>query len=193
MENKFIKQSAEELLERLGQKDENKENEIISLVNKHSLIAAGAGWVPFPFLDIALVVGNVWTTYAAINKVLGISFSQNLMKSIGSGIVANLSGSILSQALLSLLKLIPGLGTISASLMLTAANYAICSTSGYVYLRALSAIAKEDGKIDPNEPGFKKKFRRHANDLKEEAKRVKDESQKDYIVEKKNEDKDKDK
>ena len=94
MENKIIKDSAAELLVKLGQADQEKEKEIINVINKHSLIAAAAGWVPIPFVDIALVVGNVWTMYATINKVIGLSFSDNMLKSIGSGVVANLSTSI---------------------------------------------------------------------------------------------------
>ena len=56
MENKIIKDSAAELLIKLGQADQEKEKEIMNVINKHSLIAAAAGWVPIPFVDIALVV-----------------------------------------------------------------------------------------------------------------------------------------
>ncbi|MCH5174566.1 MAG: hypothetical protein J1F40_01600 [Prevotellaceae bacterium] len=156
MENKFIKESAAELLEKLCKNGAEKEKEILSVVNKHSLIAAGAGWIPIPFVDIILVVGNIWTMYAAINKVIGISFSDNLLKSIGSGVVANLSSAIISQALLSCLKAIPGIGTVSAGLILTACNYATCVAAGYVYMRALTIIANEDGGIDPSDPDLKK-------------------------------------
>ena len=38
MENKFIKESAAELLEKLGKSGAEKEKEILSVVNKHSLI-----------------------------------------------------------------------------------------------------------------------------------------------------------
>ena len=185
MENKFIKESAAELLEKLGQSGQEKEKEILSVVNKHSLIAAGASWVPIPFVDLALVAGNIWVMYASINKILGISFSDNLLKSIGSGVVANLSSAIISQTLLSVLKLIPGLGTVSASLILTAGNYATCVAAGYIYLRALTTIAKENGTIDPSDPNLKKKFKRVIKEQKAEGQKLKDELQKEYILEKK--------
>lgn len=189
MENKFIKESAAELLERLGKSGAEKEKEILSIVNKHSLIAAGAGWVPIPFVDFILVVGNIWTMYASINKVIGISFSDNLLKSIGSGVVANLSSAIISQALLSCLKIIPGIGTISAGLILTACNYATCVAAGYVYMRALTIIASDDGAIDPTDPDLKKKFKRVIKEQKAEGQKIKDEIQKEYIMEKQGEQK----
>ena len=185
MENKIIKESAAELLIKLGQADQEKEKEIMNVINKHSLIAAAAGWVPIPFVDIALVVGNVWTMYATINKVIGLSFSDNMLKSIGSGVVANLSTSIISQALLSLLKVVPGIGLVSAGLILTAGNYATCMAAGYVYLRALTAIAGKDGKIDESHPELKKTIKRVIKEQKAEGQKMKDQIQKDYIIEKK--------
>lgn len=182
MELKVINSSASELLTKLGQLSQEKTDEIVSIVNKHSIIAAGAGWIPIPFLDMAVIVGNVWTMYAAINKVLGISFSANLLKSIGSGIVANLSSALISNALLSLLKLVPGLGTISAGLILTACNYATCTAAGWVYLKALCTIAGEDGVIDPSDPDLKKKFKRVIEEQKEESRKIRDELQKEYIL-----------
>lgn len=182
MELKVINSSASELLTKLGQLSQEKTDEIVSIVNKHSIIAAGAGWVPIPFLDMAVVAGNVWSMYAAINKVLGISFSANLLKSIGSGVVANISSTLISNALLSLLKLVPGIGTISAGLILTAGNYAICTAAGWVYLNALCAIASEDGVIDPSDPDLQKKFRRIIKDQKEASRKIKDELQKEYIL-----------
>lgn len=183
MENKYIKESAEELLKKLGKNGQEKEDEILSVVNKHALIAVGASWVPFPFVDLALVAGNIWMMYASINKVLGISFSENFLKSVGSGVVANLSSSIISQSLLSLLKLIPGLGTISASLILSAGNYATCVAAGYVYLRALTTVANDSGKIDPSDPNLNKNIKLEMKKQKAEGKKIKDEIQKDYIVE----------
>ena len=189
MENKFIKESAAELLEKLGKSGAEKEKEILSVVNKHSLIAAGAGWVPIPFVDFILVVGNIWTMYASINKVIGSASSDNRRKSIGSGGVANLASAIISQALLSCLKVIPGIGTISASLFLTACNYATCIAAGYVYMRALTIIANEDGAIDPTDPDLKKKFKRVIKEQKSEGQKIKDEIQKEYIIEKQGEQK----
>ena len=135
-----------------------------------------------------VIIGNVWKMYASINTVIGVSFTANMMKSIGSGVVANLSSAVVSASLLSILKLIPGLGTVSAGLMLTAGNYATCTAAGWVYLKALATIAGEDGIIDPSDPDMKKKLKRAAKSQKEESRKLKDEIQKNYIIQN-NEDK----
>lgn len=185
MENKFINSTAAELLGKLGQTSPAKTEEIAKIINQHSMIAAGAGWIPFPFVDLAVVAGNVWKMYVSINKVIGISFTGNFMKSVGSGVVANLSSAIVSSQLFSLLKLIPGLGTVSAGLLLMAGNYATCTTAGWVYLKALTSIASDEGVIDPSDPEMKKKFKRAVKEHKDESKKLKDELQKDYILEEK--------
>ena len=87
--------------------------------------------------------------------------------------------------LLSLLKLVPGIGLISAGLILTAGNYATCMAAGYVYLRALTAIAGKDGKIDESNPELKKTIKRVIKEQKAEGQKMKDQIQKDYIIEKK--------
>jgi hypothetical protein len=81
--------------------------------------------------------------------------------------------------------LIPGLGTVSASLILTAGNYATCVAAGYIYLRALTTIARENGTIDPSDPNLKKKFKRVIKEQTAEGQKLKDELQKEYILEKK--------
>lgn len=185
MEYQFINSSAAELLGKLGQTSPSKTEEIVKIINQHSMIAAGAGWIPIPFVDMAVIVGNVWKMYTSINKVVGISFSANVMKSVGAGVVANLSSAIISSSLLSLLKLIPGLGTISASLVLTAGNYATCTAAGWVYLKALTTIASDGTVIDPSDPDIGKKLKRAAKDQKDESKKMKDEIQKEYIIQEK--------
>ena len=202
MVTKIIDSSAAELLGKLGQASTAKTDKIAEIINRHSVIAAGAGWIPIPFVDMAVIIGNVWKMYASINTVIGVSFTANMMKSIGSGVVgiagnvgvaaygvvANLSSAVVSASLLSILKLIPGLGTVSAGLMLTAGNYATCTAAGWVYLKALATIAGEDGIIDPSDPDMKKKLKRAAKSQKEESRKLKDEIQKKYIIQN-NEDK----
>lgn len=188
MVTKIIDSSAAELIGKLGQASTAKTDKIAEIINRHSVIAAGAGWIPIPFVDMAVIIGNVWKMYASINTVIGVSFTANMMKSIGSGVVANLSSAVVSASLLSILKLIPGLGTVSAGLMLTAGNYATCTAAGWVYLKALATIAGEDGIIDPSDPDMKKKLKRAAKSQKEESRKLKDEIQKKYIIQN-NEDK----
>ena len=139
-------------------------------------------------LGVSAFVGELSSGVIAIVfnfLILGIAGNVGVA---AYGVVANLSSAVVSASLLSILKLIPGLGTVSAGLMLTAGNYATCTAAGWVYLKALATIAGEDGIIDPSDPDMKKKLKRAAKSQKEESRKLKDEIQKKYIIQN-NEDK----
>ena len=97
------------------------ENQIASAedtINVCSAIAAvsgvGAGWIPGAGGVVAAgaMTVTVWTMYIRINKDLGISMENNLLKFIASAFVTNLAsnvGSILAVlAITTVLSLIPG-------------------------------------------------------------------------------------
>ena len=66
----------------------------------------------------------------------------------------NLAAYATASGVASTLKLIPGIGTISGAIIMSAAQYAITLTSGYVYLQALKTLAeKNGGKIDTAQLG----------------------------------------
>lgn len=120
-------------------------NDVLSCVNNHALIAVGAAWVPLPGADLALMAGNTWTMYLRINKRYHISFSDNMLKSIGSAILGNLSSNIIALSLGSFIKFIPGASFISAA-FLCALVHAATLTAAWVYLRALARFyAQGDG------------------------------------------------
>ena len=55
--------------------------------------AVAASLVPVPGLDVALATADRWMMYVRINSLLGISFSEKMMRSIGSGVIADVAGS----------------------------------------------------------------------------------------------------
>jgi uncharacterized protein (DUF697 family) len=119
-------------------------HELTEVVKQHALIGVGAGMIPIPGLDIAALVANVWGMYARINKVLDISFSENALKSIASGVLANIAavlpGALIARVAGSFVKLIPGLGTIGGMAISAATNVAIMYVMGKVYIKSLEIL-----------------------------------------------------
>ena len=85
--------------------------------------------------------------YIRINNKLGIKFSDNKMKSIGSAVISNLVQNLGMLALVSALKWNP-LTIVASIAVMTGALYALTMTSGWVYLKALSNMALHDGDIE---------------------------------------------
>lgn len=118
---------------------------IVEVVKSHSILAVGSAWVPVPGADVVAGATVIWTMYARINSKIGLSFGENAMKSIASGVATNLVGYVAMSGVASALKIIPGIGTLGGAILLSASLYALTLTSGYVYLRALKYLAETKG------------------------------------------------
>lgn len=121
--------------------------QIVNVVKLHSKIAVGAAWLPTGF-DVAAGGVNIWSMYIRINNKLGIEVKKNIIKTVSSGVVANLSSYAVMLAASEGIKA-TGVGYIPAAIMETAVMYALIITSGWVYLKALLWLAKKNnGSID---------------------------------------------
>lgn len=118
-------------------------NEIADAVHTHAGIAVASAWIPVTGLDIAALTANIWAMYVRINKKLGISFSENMMKSIGSAVAANLASNLALAGVGSALKFIPGLGSIAGGIIMSAAMYGTTVGAGWIYLTALTNWVKK--------------------------------------------------
>ena len=126
--------------------DETLPQAIADVVKLHSKLAVGSAWIPVPGADVAAGAATIWGMYIRINNKLGLPFGENIIKSIGSGVATNLASYLAVSALGSALKLIPGIGTIGGAIVMSASLYGVTLASGYVYLKALCALAEKDGK-----------------------------------------------
>lgn len=91
------------------------------ITKRRTLYAAGAGLIPFPVVDAALLLGIQLTMIRSISNVYNIEFKENLVKSI----VGSLAGSIGTA---SIVKAIPGvglLGSLTGSVTGAASTYAL--------------------------------------------------------------------
>ena len=112
-------------------------SELVDCIQLHAGLAVAAAWIPIGGLDIAALTGNIWTMYARINKKLGVSFSENMLKSIGSAVAANMASNLALTGIGSLLKWIPGIGTVSGGFIMSAAMYGTTIGAAWIYLTAL--------------------------------------------------------
>jgi uncharacterized protein (DUF697 family) len=130
-------------------------DEVAKIVNTSAIGATVSGlasaWVPGLGGTIAtgICIGFVWRMYLAINKKVGLSLQDNIVKTIASGILTNLAAAIVGSIVLStVLSFIPGLGNISASIIMGGVCYAITLVSGIVYIKILTNIFERKQKQD---------------------------------------------
>lgn len=125
--------------------DEMLPQQIVDVVKLHSKLAVGSAWIPVPGVDLAASAATIWGMYVRINNKIGLPFGENVMKSIGSGVATNLASYAAMSGVASLLKWIPGVGTVAGAVMESATLYALTLASGYVYLKALCYVAEHKG------------------------------------------------
>ena len=119
------------------------QNNIIDCVQFHAGLAVAAAWIPVGGLDVAALTANIWTMYARINKFLGISFNENIMKCIGSAAMANLASNLAITGVATVFKWFPGVGSITGGIVLSATVYSTTIGAAWIYLTAITNWAKK--------------------------------------------------
>ena len=122
---------------------------IVDVVKLHSKLAVGSALIPVPGADVAAGAANIWTMYGRVNSKVGISIKGNVLKTVSSGVVTNLASYMAMAGLGSAIKVIPGIGTVTGTALMSASLYAVTLASGYIYVKALTLLAnKGNGSID---------------------------------------------
>ena len=117
--------------------------ELVDAIQTHAVLAVAAAWIPVTGLDMAALAANTWGMYIHINKLLSLSFSENMMKSIGSAVAANLTSNLAVAGVGSLLKFIPGIGSVSGGFIMSATMYGATLCAAWIYLMAIVNWVKE--------------------------------------------------
>ena len=147
--NKLLLSSAEILIAKTINSQAKKimPEQLVDIVNKHSKLAAGAGAVPVPGVD--LVLGSAATTkmYKDINKMMAVESGSASLKSIVSSLMTSLAAKFTSSGLASSVKCIPGVGQIAGSMVGSITQYVFSLLSGYIYFNALSLLVDKKGHI----------------------------------------------
>ena len=146
--DKILLQSSEYLLHACDkQTEEMFPEKIADIVKFHAKCAAlsalGTAWVPGAgaFIANAAGIGFIWGMYARINNAIDLKTSENITKTLASGIVTNLGAYFIGNTLLSAaFSFIPGLGSVGASVLTGGMVYALTIVSGLIYLKILTNI-----------------------------------------------------
>lgn len=135
-------QVAAEVAKALNQTDdENLPGKLAGIVKLHAGIAVGSAFIPVPGADMAAAAVNIWTMYVRINKELELPFTENLVKSIATGVVTNLGAAAMTSMVIgSAFKFIPGLGSVGGAAVMGATIYGVTLTAGIIYMKALSKL-----------------------------------------------------
>jgi len=148
MSDQHLLHAAEKLVHALNKTvDENLPAEIAEIVKLHSAGAAAsglaAGWIPGAggIAATGICMGFIWTMYGRINSKIGLPVTENVIKSLGTAIATNLGayfvGGLITSTVFSIL---PGLGSVGASVVVGGTSYALTLASGYVYLKVLTNL-----------------------------------------------------
>jgi len=155
MDNGHLAHVAHQLVDAMDKQADNLlPYRIADIVKLHSKLAVGSAWIPVPGADIAASAATIWTMYGRINSALGLSLKENLGKTIASGVVTNLASYFAVAGFGSIIKVLPGIGTVGGAVLMSATLYASTIASGWVYLKALCLLAETYGsQIDMSQLG----------------------------------------
>ena len=126
----------------------NSQDEAQKLIFRHSCIGGAIALIPIPVVGEIAVIVNQIAMYRGINKLVGISFSQSVLKNIGKFLLSQAAGAIGGMAALfgvgAAVKFIPGLNFIAGFAQAPVAGVAnyIC---GIVYFNMLGGFMEEGG------------------------------------------------
>jgi len=127
--------------------DGEKAHELSAIVKQHALTGLAIALIPLGGADLIALGANTWTMYVRINKVLGISFGENAMRAIASGVIANIASTLpavaLGLAAEGFLKWIPGIGTVGGIAIGAAVNVGVMYAAGKVYIKALEKLLND--------------------------------------------------
>lgn len=163
--------------------DDSLPQEIADVVKLHAKLAVGSAWVPVPGADVAAGAVNIWTMYLRINGKIGMKLGESVLKTIASAVATNLASYAAVLAVGGALKFIPGIGSIGGAVVMSGALYAVTLASGYVYLKALTALLKKGGVVDGNK--LKESVDSFMNNNRSEIKNFINTAKKDYKKENK--------
>jgi len=134
--------------------DKGKPRRIAEIVNFHSkgaaVAAVGSAWIPGAGGTAAVLAsaGFIWSMYAKIGSEINLPMSENILKTLASGVATNLaSGMVASVFLSSVFSIVPGIGSIGASAIMGTTCYGLTLASGYVYLKIMTALFSSG--VDP--------------------------------------------
>jgi uncharacterized protein (DUF697 family) len=136
--------------------DERRDEQASQLVDRYSLWSGAAGLIPIPIVDVAVVGGVQIQMLRKLSEIYGVPFSDNMGKSV----LASLAGSLIpastatttAMGVGSLMKGIPGVGTMVGALTMPAFSAGATYIIGKVFIQH---FASGGTLLDFNPPDYR--------------------------------------
>lgn len=137
--------------------------DVAEIINIHAIgaaaTAAGSAWIPGVGATISAGACGVFiiTMYTRVDKRLSRRVNKDLSNTLGSLIIGDIAASAGAWGIATALSFIPGIGSISASVIMAGANYALISISGVIYLKMMASSKRKGVELsDLSEEELKK-------------------------------------
>lgn len=113
----------------------SKEVEALGLTHSYMRWAAGAGLIPVPMLDIAVIIGVQLKLLSRLAALYGVPFHEHRSKSIIAALLGGIVPAGIATPIFSLLKGIPVIGFAASFLTLPALGAASTYALGKVFIQ----------------------------------------------------------
>ena len=113
----------------------DREEAASAIVRSYMGWSTGAGLLPIPLLDLALIVGVQVKMLHDMAKLYGVPFRTNMVRPLVVALVSGGGSVALAPPVASLVKAIPGVGMIAGALTLPALAAASCYATGRVFVQ----------------------------------------------------------
>ncbi|CAF1637458.1 unnamed protein product [Adineta ricciae] len=125
-----------------------------AIVGTSAIAAAAAGAIPIPFSDMAVLIPIEIGMIISITAVLGFEIERSVIIALW-GIFSTASGaSVVGLGLASLLKFIPGVGSIAGGIIDAAVATSITTAFGEAYIGILVVLFNENNGAKPTKDQF---------------------------------------
>lgn len=114
-----------------------------------SVAAAGEGAAPIPFADCALLIPTQLTMIASITVIFGFDVNKSIITALLSSTIGAGGATVLGKTVVSsLLKLIPGAGTVAGSAISAGTAGVITAAFGEAYIAVMELVFKGEMSIE---------------------------------------------
>lgn len=136
--------------------DAQRDEQASQLVDRFSLWSGAAGLIPLPIVDVAVVGGVQLQMLRKLSEIYGVPFSENMGKSV----LASLAGALIpastatttAMGVGSLVKGLPGVGTLVGALTMPAFSAGATYIIGKVFIQH---FASGGTLLDFNPPDYR--------------------------------------
>ena len=123
--------------------------------------AAAVGAAPIPFADAAVLVPIQIGMLAGITATFGIEPSTALLRTLVASMAGTTGATLAGRAIVSsLLKFIPGVGTIAGGAISAAVASTITVSLGETYIGVLARLTASGGETPPSEAIIEQEFKK---------------------------------